>query len=106
MTEQLKKLSDVASEAHRRIQIDFEQLNPVIGVSQKMRDIGIPADAMMIDCLKTKKRIVIVLSDQEPDVVRFQFSYIDKDPSDTFEKCSLSGLTPDLMYQWMKTYFL
>jgi hypothetical protein len=102
----LEKLSDMATEAHTRIQKDFENINPVIGLSQRMRAVGIPADAMTIDCLKTGKRIIIVLHDQQPEILQYQFSFKAQDPTDEFETLDLSMLSTELMYEWMRDYFL
>ena len=98
-------ISDLVTEAHTFIQRDFADINPVVGVSRKMRSVGIPADAMTIDCLKTQRRIIIIAHDSAPDVVQYQFSFKDKDPSDDFEKISLVELTASTMYEWMRDYF-
>ncbi len=105
MNEPLERLSDLATEAHTRIQIDFENINPVIGVSRKMRSAGIPADAMTIDCLKTGKRIILILHDAQPDILQFQFSYKNKDPSNDFEMIEFAKLTAVQIYSWIKDYF-
>ena len=106
MSEQaLKTLSDIATEAHTRIQKDFEDINPIVGVSQGLRNSGFPADAMTIDCLKTGKRIIIILHDQKPGIVSYQFSYRDKDPSSHFDELEFSELTASTLYEWMKGYF-
>ena len=101
----LERLSDLATEAHTKIQKDFEDINPVIGLSQGMRSIGIPADAMTIDCLKTGKRIIIVLHDHQPEILQYQFSFKAQDPADHFDTLELSELNVQLMYDWMKDYF-
>lgn len=101
----LSQLSDVAAEAHLRIQQDFQDINPVVGVSQHMRSNGIPADAMTIDCLKSGKRIILILHDDNPDIIRYQFSYREKDPESKFEVLTLNELTVQKLYQWMESYF-
>ena len=98
-------LSDVATEAHTRIQQDFKNIDPVVGVSQKMRADGIPVDVMTIDCLKTGKRIILILHDQQPDIVRYQFSFKAKDPEDEFKPMPLDELRADKLYEWIHTYF-
>lgn len=102
----LKTLCDLSSAAHTRIQQDFDTINPVIGVSQKMRASGIPADALTIDCLKTGKRIIIILHDQQPELLSYQFSFKDKEPMDEFEQMSCAELGEATIYSWMKDYFL
>jgi len=103
--ENLKILCDLTTEAHTRIQQDFNDINPVVGVSKKMRDIGIPADAMTIDCLKTGKRIIIILHDQQPNIVNYQLSFRDKDPDELFEQLQFNELTAQRMYDWIRDYF-
>jgi hypothetical protein len=97
-------VSDAITEAHVRIQADFKDLNPVVGVSQNMRSSGIPADAITIDCLKSGKRIILVLHDEQPATVRYQYSFRDKDPSPDFELIQLNDLTTEKLYQWMVDY--
>lgn len=105
LTPVLETLSDVASEAHAKIQQDFEFINPVIGISRSMRNGGIPADAMTIDCLKTNRRIILILHDNHPNIVRYQFAFRDKDPSDNFEVIDLEQLTVQKLYDWIASYF-
>lgn len=101
----LAVLSDVAAEAHVRIQEDFKDINPIVSVSGKMRSHGIPVDAMTIDCLKTGKRIILILHDEQPDIVSYQFSFKDKDPEEKFEIIQLDKLTAQTLYEWIKSYF-
>lgn len=101
----LKILCDLVTEAHTRIQQDFKHINPVVGVNQKMRDIGVPADAMTIDCLKSGKRIIVILHDQQPDTINYQFCFKDKDPDDAFSQLAFHELTAQTLYDWIKGYF-
>jgi len=101
----LEILSDAVTEAHSRIQKDFEYINPVVGVSRGMRSVGIPADAMTIDCLKTGKRIIIVLHDQQPETLQYQFTYKAEDPSEEFMNLTFKELSDQILYDWMKQYF-
>lgn len=101
----LETLSDLATEAHTRVQQNFSDINPVIGVRRNMRNNGIPADAMTIDCLRTDKRIILVLHDQMLGVVSFQFTMIEGEAGDAFERMPLAELTADLLYQWITEYF-
>ncbi|MCW8928841.1 MAG: hypothetical protein OQL19_01230 [Gammaproteobacteria bacterium] len=102
---QLKTLCDLATEAHHLIQQNFEDINPVVGVNHKMRSNGVPADAMTIDCLKSGKRIILVLHDQQPDIIHYQFSFKDKDPDSKFESIPFNELTANTIYEWMRDYF-
>jgi hypothetical protein len=98
-------LSDIASAALTKIQQNCENINPIIGLNSGMRAQGIPADAMTIDCLATGKRIILILHDQQTDIVRYQFSFKDQDPSDVFELISFNELTSSTLHDWMKNYF-
>ncbi len=101
----LELLSDLVTDAHTRIQQTFDNINPIVGVSRGMRTVGIPADAMTIDCLRTGKRIIIILHDESPEILQFQFSYKDKDPAEEFETLSIDKLSEEVLYSWMATYF-
>lgn len=105
MTEQLKTLCDLATEAHERVQLNHADIDPIVGVHHKMRDAGFPADVMTIDCLKTGKRIIIILNDDALDVVNYQFSYKDKDPAAEFEALPFNDLSSSILYDWMTSYF-
>ena len=101
----LEILSNIVTDAHSRIQKDFENINPIVGVSRGMRSVGIPADALTIDCLKTGKRIIIILHDQQPDVLQYQFSFKAEDPAEEFMTVTLKELSVQVLYDWMKNYF-
>jgi len=103
-TSPLAIISEFVTEAHTRIQQDFSQLDPVVGVSRKMRDVGIPADAMTIDCLKSGRRIIIILHDEQAGIIRYQFSLRDQDPGDEFNLLAFEALSAQILYDWMKDY--
>lgn len=106
MSEQaLKALSDMASEAHARIQAAHQHINPVVGVRRGMRDIGIPADAMTIDCLQTRRRIVMVLHDEDPGALLYQFSTIDEEIGMDFQRMALADMSTDKLFGWIEDYF-
>lgn len=101
----LATLSDLATEVHTRVQQRVSNMNPIVSVRRNMRTAGIPADAMTIDCLKTGKRIILILHDQMPDIISFQFSMIEEESGDTFERIAFADLTADVLYQWITEYF-
>ena len=101
----LEILSDLVTEAHSRIQQDFEYTNPIVGVSRGMRSTGIPADVMTIDCLSTGKRIIIILHDEQPEILQYQFSYKAEDPAEEFMILTFKELSDQVLYNWMKDYF-
>ncbi len=101
----IAKLSDIATEAHTRIQRDFARIDPIVGVSRNMRTKGVPADVMTVDCLKTNKRIIIILHDEQPDIISYQFAYRDRDPAEGFQTMAFAEMTTDKLYQWIASYF-
>ncbi len=105
MTSPLELLSDCIEKAHARIQKDFSNINPVVGVSRKLRTMGIPADVITIDCLKSRKRIIVIFHEELPDMIRYQFSFIEKDPDESFEEITVSDLSENHLYDWMRSYF-
>ena len=105
INKQLEALCDIATESHARIQQDFKDINPVVGVNQRMRETGMPADIMTIDCLKSGKRIILILHDHQPGIISYQFSFKDKDPDKKFENIQFNELTANKLYDWIKGYF-
>lgn len=101
----LHTLCDIATEAHSWIQRDFKEINPIVGVNQKMRENGVPADAMTIDCLKSRKRIILILHDQHPDIISYQLSFMDKDPDNKHEHIQFNEFTTKKLYNLIKSYF-
>ncbi|MDF1629251.1 MAG: hypothetical protein P1U78_05570 [Alcanivoracaceae bacterium] len=105
-SEPLKTVSDLITEAHARIQQQYADINPVVGVRRGMREKGIPADALTIDCLRTGKRIVLILHDQQPGELIYQFTLKDEDTDAPYQQLSMSNLGADLLYEWMRDYFV
>lgn len=101
----LKILSDMASEAHTRIQQAHQHINPVVEVRRGMRDVGIPADAMTIDCLRTRRRITLILHDEQPGMLLYQFVTIDDEVGEEFQQMPLSGVAVETLFEWMQDYF-
>lgn len=101
----LSNIYEFITEAHANIQRDFSYIDPVVGVITKMRTIGIQADAMTIDCLKTGKRILLIFHDDQPEVVNYQFCLRDEDPADDFESIPLKNVTSKQLYEWMELNF-
>ena len=101
----IKQLCDAVEQAHAKIQEDFKQINPVVGVNKQMRTVGIPADVITIDCLKSGRRILFVLHDAQPEIAQYQFCRRDEDPADAFESIAIESLTTQLLYDWMKNTF-
>lgn len=101
----LETLCALASESHARIQKDFADINPMVGINQHMRNMGVPADVVTIDHSKSNRRIILILHDHYPEVVNYQFSFKGNDPDGAFEQARFNELTVDTLYDWIKNYF-
>lgn len=101
----LKTLSDLASDAHARIQAAHEHINPVVEVRRGMRDAGIPADVMTIDCLRTRRRITLILHDEQPGSLLYQFVTIEDEVGDSFQEMALAELSVQTLVGWIEDYF-
>lgn len=101
----LKALSDMASDAHARIQATHEHINPVVEVRRGMRDAGIPADVMTIDCLRTRRRITLILHDEQPGVLLYQFVTIEDEVGNDFKQMALSDINAGTLFDWIQDYF-
>lgn len=101
----LKALSDLASDAHARIQTAHEHINPVVEVRRGMRDAGIPADVMTIDCLRTRRRITLILHDEQPGTLLYQFVTIEDEVGHSFQGMALAEVTVQTLVDWIQDYF-
>lgn len=101
----LKALSDMASDAHARIQATHQLINPVVEVRRGMRDAGIPADVMTIDCLRTRRRITLILHDEQPGVLLYQFVTIEDEVGNDFQQIALSEVDTTTLFKWIEDYF-
>ncbi|KPQ00033.1 hypothetical protein [Marinobacter sp. HL-58] len=101
----LKALSDMASDAHARIQATHQHINPVVEVRRGMRDAGIPADVMTIDCLRTRRRITLILHDEQPGVLLYQFVTIEDEVGNDFQQMALSEVDTATLFKWIEDYF-
>ncbi len=101
----LKSLSDMASDAHAHIQAAHEHINPVVEVRRGMRDSGIPADVMTIDCLRTRRRITLILHDEQPGVLLYQFIAIEDEVADEFQQMRFADVSTQVLFDWIEEYF-
>tara|TARA_R110001592_G_scaffold19231_15_gene79137 strand:+ start:7486 stop:7809 length:324 start_codon:yes stop_codon:yes gene_type:complete len=104
-TDPLKTLSDLVSEAHAQIQTAHEHINPVVEVRQGMRNAGIPADVLTLDCLRTQRRITLILHDQQPGIVLYQFVTREEEVGGEFKQIDLATLSSTTLFEWMQDYF-
>ena len=70
MNKKLKNLSEIVAKANDLFYSKFDQDNTLMGIMDKtLRNQGMKADAITIDCISLDKKIVILIHDNKPDVV-------------------------------------
>lgn len=101
----LKAFSDIVGEAHARIQAANQHINPVVEVRRGMRDAGVPADVVTLDCLRTRRRITFILHDRHPGMLLYQFVTIDDEVGNDFQQMAVDDMTVAALFDWMQDYF-
>lgn len=102
----LETLSDLTEAAHARIQQEHADINPMVSLRSGMRDIGIPADMINVDCMQTRRRILLILHDDKPGILLYQFTDLDQEAGDDFHQIAFDEVTADKLYEWMRDYFI
>ena len=70
MKSKLQNLSEIVARANDVFYSKFDNIDTLMGIMDKtLRNQGIKADAITIDCIALDKKIVILLHDDKPDVV-------------------------------------
>ena len=66
----LKNLSELVAKANDLFYSKFDHIDTVMGIMDKtLRNQGMSADAITIDCIALDKKIVILIHDDKPNVV-------------------------------------
>jgi hypothetical protein len=70
MNNKLKQLSEIVARANDIFFSQFEKIDTLMGIMDKtLRNQGMNADAITIDCITLDKKIVMLLHDDKPDMV-------------------------------------
>lgn len=70
MKSKLQNLSEIVARANDVFYSKFDKIDTLMGIMDKtLRNQGMKADAITIDCIALDKKIVILLHDDKPDVV-------------------------------------
>ena len=77
----------------------------MVEVRRSMRNAGIPADVMTIDCLRTRRRITLVLHDDQPGMLLYQFITIEDEVGNEFQRQALAEVSTETLFDWMQDYF-
>jgi hypothetical protein len=70
MKSKLQNLSEIVARANDVFYSKVDNIDTLMGIMGKtLRNRGMKADAITIDCIALDKKIVILLQDDKPDVV-------------------------------------
>lgn len=70
MNNKLKHLSEVVARANDLFFSKFDKIDTIMGIMDKtLRNQGMKADAITIDCITLKKKIVMLIHDEKPNTV-------------------------------------
>ena len=60
---------------------------------------------MTIDCLRTRRRITLILHDEQPGALLYQFVTIEDEVGDSFQSMALADVTVQTLVDWIQDYF-
>jgi hypothetical protein len=70
MNNKLKNLSEIVANASDQFSSKYDNVDTLMGIMDKtLRNKGMAADAITIDCKSQNKKIVLLSHDAKPDVV-------------------------------------
>ncbi|MEE3157371.1 MAG: hypothetical protein VX301_04050, partial [Pseudomonadota bacterium] len=60
---------------------------------------------LTLDCLRTQRRITLILHDQHPGVVLYQFVTREEEVGGEFKQIALAEMSSQTLFDWMQDYF-
>ena len=70
MKSTLKNLSEIVARANDLLYTKFEHIDTIMGIIDKsLRNQGIKADAVTVDCVSVDKKILILVHDDKPNFI-------------------------------------
>ncbi len=106
MKSELKILSEFAAKANDLFYSKFEHIDTIMGIMDKtLRNQGMKADAITIDCITLDKKIVMLSYDDKPELVDIALG---NKKGDIFSssKHELSRLSAVAIMDIMEEYFI
>ena len=106
MKKALQNLSEIVAKANDVFYSKFDHVDTLMGIMDKtLRNQGIRADAITIDCIALDKKIVILLHDDKPDVVNIALGNKEGDIYSSSEY-ELAKLSETALVEIMETNFI
>ena len=106
MKSTLKNLSEIVAKASDLFYVKFDDIDTVMGIMDKnLRNQGIEADAITIDCNALDKKIVILIHDDKPNVVSIALG---NKEGDIYSSCEyvLSEISETVIVEMMQVNFI
>lgn len=70
MKEDLKNLSEIVARANDLLYSKYENIDTLMGIiDQSLRNQGIKADAVTVECVTVDRKLLILIHDEKPDLV-------------------------------------
>ena len=105
MNSKLQNLSEIIARANDLFYSKFDHTDTLMGIMDKtLRNQGMEADAITIDCIPLDKKIVILLHDDNPDFVSIALGNKEGDIHSSSEY-ELAHITEAVILEIMATYF-
>jgi hypothetical protein len=102
----LKSLSEIIAKANDLFYSKFDNIDTVMGIMDKnLRNQGIKADAITIDCIALDKKIVFLIHDDKPKIVSIALGNKDGDIYSSSEY-ALSEISETVVFGIMEVNFI
>lgn len=106
MNNRLKSISEMVAKASDLFSSKFDKVDTLMGIMDKtLRNQGMKADAITIDCISQKKKIVVLIHDDKPDVVEVALGNKEGDIYSSDEYV-MNELSETVIFGIMKTNFI
>jgi hypothetical protein len=106
MKSKLNNLFEIVARANDLFYSKYDKVDTLMGIMDKaLRNQGMKADAITIDCITLSKKIVILIHDDKPDVVNITLGNKDGDIYCSSEY-QLTGLTEAVVLNIMEVNFI
>jgi hypothetical protein len=102
----LKNVSEIVAKASDLFSSKFNHVDTLMGIMDKtLRNQGMKADAITIDCISQRKKIVVLIHDEKPSVVDIALGNKDGDIYSSTEY-ALHELSEAVFLEIMETNFI
>jgi hypothetical protein len=106
MNNRLKSISEIVAKASDLFSSKFDKVDTLMGIMDKtLRNQGMKADAITIDCISKKKKIVVLIHDDKPDVVEVALGNKEGDIYSSSEYV-MDELSETIIFGLMETNFI